>query len=56
MAHVNTQLPYAVVVAAAATLLGTLLVGLGTSAWLLLPLQTVALLGVLLIVGRRVDD
>jgi Na+/H+ antiporter NhaC len=55
MAHVNTQLPYAVVVAVAATLLGTLLVGFGVTVWLLLPLQTVALLGVLLVAGRRVD-
>jgi Na+/H+ antiporter NhaC len=56
MAHVTTQLPYAVVVAGAATLLGTLLVGFGLSVWLLLPLQTAGLLGVLLIVGRRVED
>jgi Na+/H+ antiporter NhaC len=55
MAHVNTQLPYAVLVAAVATLVGTVLVGLGFSVWLLLPLQTATLLGVLLVVGRRTD-
>ncbi len=55
MAHVNTQLPYAMAVAAVATLLGTVLVGFGVSVWLLLPLQTAVLVGVLLVVGRRVD-
>ncbi len=55
MAHVNTQLPYAVTVATVATLMGTLLVGFGISVWLLLPLQTAVLLGVLLVVGRCDD-
>lgn len=54
MAHVNTQLPYAVAVAGVAVFGGTVLVGMGVSVWLLLPLQTAALVGVLLVVGRQV--
>jgi Na+/H+ antiporter NhaC len=54
MAHVNTQLPYAVAVAGVAVFGGTVLVGMGVSVWLLLPLQTAALVGILLVVGRRV--
>lgn len=55
MAHVNTQLPYAMVVGGVATLLGTILVGFGFSVWLALPLQTAALAGVLVVAGRKVE-
>jgi Na+/H+ antiporter NhaC len=55
IAHVNTQLPYACVVAGVATLFGTVLIGCGMSIWLLLPLQTAILIGVLFAVGKRVD-
>jgi Na+/H+ antiporter NhaC len=54
MAHVRTQTPYALVPAAASVLLGTLPVALGVNVWLLLPLQTAALIAVLYLVGRRV--
>lgn len=53
MAHVRTQLPYALAVAAVAVLLGTAPLALGVSVWLLLPLQTAALGGLLLGVGRK---
>ncbi len=53
MAHVNSQLPYALVVGVVVVLLGTVLVGFGISVWLLLPLQTAVLVGVLWTVGKR---
>ena len=53
MAHVRTQMPYALLVAAVCVLLGTLPIGWGMSVWLLLPVQTVALVGLLLIVGQK---
>ncbi|MGL4513537.1 MAG: Na+/H+ antiporter NhaC family protein [Lacipirellulaceae bacterium] len=54
MAHVRTQMPYALVPATMSVLLGTIPVALGVNVWLLLPLQTAALLGVLYVFGRRV--
>jgi len=56
MAHVNTQLPYAVVVGGVAILCGTMLAGFGVSVWILLPLQTAVLVSLLLMVGRRVES
>ncbi|MEM1305172.1 MAG: Na+/H+ antiporter NhaC family protein, partial [Planctomycetota bacterium] len=56
MAHVRTQLPYALVIAAVCVVLGTVPIGLGISVWLLLPLQTAALIALLIVLGRRVDD
>ena len=56
MAHVNTQLPYALVTAGVAVMLGTILVGLGVSVWILLPLQTAALIAILRWVGRKVEE
>ncbi len=55
MAHVNTQLPYALVCAGVAVLLGTVLVSV-VSVWILLPLQTVALVAILRWVGRKVEE
>jgi Na+/H+ antiporter NhaC len=55
IAHVRTQLPYALVVAGVATLLGTLLIGFGVSVWLLLPVQTATLVGLLFMLGRKAD-
>lgn len=55
MAHVRTQMPYALAVATVCVLLGTLPIGLGVSVWILLPLQTAALAGVLYTLGKRVD-
>lgn len=53
MAHVRTQLPYALLIAVVCVLLGTLPIGWGVSVWLLLPLQTAALIGLLLLLGRK---
>ncbi|MCO6454176.1 MAG: hypothetical protein J5I93_02570 [Pirellulaceae bacterium] len=54
MAHVRTQMPYALFVAAVSILCGTLPVGLGWPLWLMLPLGVVAMAGGLLVWGRRV--
>ncbi|TWT90653.1 Malate-2H(+)/Na(+)-lactate antiporter [Pseudobythopirellula maris] len=54
VAHVRTQLPYAMVTATVAVLLGTLPVGLGVPVWVLLPVQTATLVAVLYFVGKRV--
>lgn len=56
MAHVRTQLPYAMVVATIAVVLGTIPIGLGVNVWLLLPIQTAALVGLLLVLGTKVDS
>ncbi|MGD9633718.1 MAG: Na+/H+ antiporter NhaC family protein [Pirellulales bacterium] len=55
MAHVYTQIVYAAVVGVVSTLLGTLLVGLGISVWIILPLQVVVLAGFILLFGKRVE-
>ena len=55
IAHVWTQMPYAVVVAAVNIVLGTLPIGWGVSVWPLLLLQVVALVVILFVVGRRPD-
>ncbi len=55
IAHVVTQLPYAVLVAAVSIVCGTLPLGWGVSVWILLPLQVVALYLVLMLVGQRVE-
>lgn len=54
VAHVRTQLPYALVVAAVSMVLGTLPIGFGISVWIVLPLCLIALTVFLLIFGRRV--
>ncbi len=56
LAHVWTQLPYALVVAAVAILLGTLPTGFGVNPWICLGAGTVALAVILRFVGRRVDE
>lgn len=53
MAHVRTQLPYALTVAAVVILLGTLPLALGISVWILLPVQTVALGALVLAIGKK---
>lgn len=52
MAHVITQLPYALLVGTITILFGTLPLGWGFSVWLLLPLQVVALCVVMAFFGR----
>jgi Na+/H+ antiporter NhaC len=55
-AHVWTQMPYALVVGAISILCGTLPVGFGVSIWILLPVGVAAMVGVLLVFGRRADQ
>ncbi len=54
VAHVRTQLPYALLVGVVAVVCGTLPVAMGISVWLLLPLGVAVMTGFLLLVGRRV--
>ncbi|TWT95940.1 Malate-2H(+)/Na(+)-lactate antiporter [Botrimarina colliarenosi] len=53
MAHVRTQLPYAMAVAVVVVLLGTLPLALGVSVWLLLGLQTATLAAVIWFLGEK---
>lgn len=53
VAHVRTQLPYALAVAGASILLGTAAIGLGVNVWLLLPLQTASLVGTIWFFGSK---
>ena len=53
LAHVWTQMPYAVLAAAIAILLGTIPIGFGISIWLLLPAQILALVVFMRLVGRK---
>lgn len=53
MAHVRTQLPYAMTVAIVIVLLGTLPLALGVSVWLLLAAQTAALAGLIWFLGEK---
>ncbi|TWT35463.1 Malate-2H(+)/Na(+)-lactate antiporter [Posidoniimonas corsicana] len=55
IAHVVTQMPYAVL-AGLVSAVGVAAVGYGASVWLVLPAQTVGLVAVLLVFGRRVED
>jgi Na+/H+ antiporter NhaC len=55
LAHVSTQMPYALAAAAASVLLGTIPAGFGVSPWILLPLGLAALWLLLWSLGRRVD-
>ena len=55
IAHVWTQLPYALLVGGIAILFGTLPIGLGMNVWLLLPIGTAAMVMALLLLGRRVE-
>jgi Na+/H+ antiporter NhaC len=54
IAHVSTQMPYALGVAGICILLGTLPLGLGVSAWVLLPAQLVGVVAMLLVFGKKV--
>jgi len=56
MAHVVTQMPYALLVATVSVVFGTLPLGWGVSVWLLLPLQVVALFVVLTLFGQKADS
>ncbi len=52
LAHVWTQMPYAVSVGILSVVIGTLPVAWGVSVWLLLPLGVAAIIGLLLTIGR----
>ena len=56
MAHVWTQMPYALVVATVSIVAGTIPVGFGVSIWIALPLSVALLFLVVLVMGRRVDS
>ena len=56
VAHVMTQIPYAVSVAIVSILFGTLPIGWGVSVWLLLPAQVIALWALLRVMGSKVED
>jgi Na+/H+ antiporter NhaC len=55
VAHVRTQLPYALLVAVVSILLGTLPVAMGIPVWVLLPVGTVVLVVCLLLFGQRLS-
>ncbi len=55
IAHVRTQMPYALTVGLVSIVFGTLPAGFGVSSWLILPVGSVALVVIFLVVGRRVD-
>lgn len=55
LAHVWTQLPYALLAAAVSVLLGTLPIGFGVSVWILLPLQLLAMYLFVRFVGQRIE-
>lgn len=56
VAHVWTQLPYALAVGGVSILCGTLPIGLGAPVWALLPLGVAAMVVVLLVFGRRPNE
>jgi len=56
IAHVRTQLPYALLAAAIAVVFGTIPVGFGISVWPMLALSIVALVASVVILGKRAED
>ena len=56
MAHVQTQLPYALTVGSVAILVGFIPSGFGMSPWISLVLGTVALFFILKVFGKSVDQ
>ena len=56
MDHVKTQAPYAVSVMLVALLLGYLPVSAGLSVWLSLPIAVMAIIGLVIGIGRRAED
>ena len=56
IAHVITQLPYSLTMATVAIVLGTLPIGWGVSPLVLLPLQVVALIVILMLFGKKVEE
>jgi len=56
IAHVRTQMPYAVAVAAVSIVCGTIPAGFGASPWWLLAAGAAVLVALLWLAGRRSDD
>ena len=56
VAHVWTQMPYALLVALASVLFGTLPVGFGVPVWILLPIGMISLIVAQALLGRSADD
>lgn len=56
IAHVNTQMPYALSVAALTILLGTIPVGLGLSGWICLPLQILGAGVLVFTLGKKSEE
>lgn len=56
VAHVTTQIPYALLVAGVSILCGTLPIGWGVSVWVLLPIQVALLAAMLMLLGKHADD
>ncbi|HUS39016.1 MAG TPA: Na+/H+ antiporter NhaC family protein [Pirellulales bacterium] len=56
VAHVWTQMPYALTVAAISVICGTIPVGFGLSAWVAMPLAIVALFTAILVFGSVVQE
>ena len=56
LAHVWTQMPYAVAVGVVSIVLGTIPLGFGVSVLWLLPLQFIALFALLRLFGKPIDD
>ncbi|MFW5955373.1 MAG: Na+/H+ antiporter NhaC family protein, partial [Rhodothermales bacterium] len=54
--HVNTQLPYAVIVGVVAVVLGTLPTGFGIPWWVCMPVAAVVLVGILFRFGQPIDE
>lgn len=56
IAHVRTQMPYAITIGGVAILLGTIPAGFGVSSWILIPLGLASLIGVLVVFGRNAES
>jgi Na+/H+ antiporter NhaC len=56
VAHVRTQMPYALLVAGVSVVCGTIPIGFGVSVWLVLPVGVAAIVIWLLAVGRRCES
>ena len=56
IAHVWTQMPYALAVAGINIVLGTLPMGFGVPVMILLPLQVAAMFLILIVIGRKVES
>ncbi|MBN1851529.1 MAG: hypothetical protein JW829_02360 [Pirellulales bacterium] len=56
IAHVWTQMPYAILIAAVAVLCGTLPLGFGVSLWILHPMGVIAMILVLFLLGRPIPE